>query len=77
MVSPNLLLTEMQRKGRTVMFDSIDDWNQEMKRTKGTCKLVTENQSFELFERYISISSVISSMSPTIISHTVYTSVEH
>ncbi|XP_042562326.1 myotubularin-related protein 12-like, partial [Clupea harengus] len=42
---------EMQRKGRTVMFDSIDDWNQEMKRTKGTCKLVTENQSFELFER--------------------------
>ncbi|XP_076125903.1 myotubularin-related protein 12 [Alosa pseudoharengus] len=42
---------EMQRKGRTVMFDSIDDWTQEMKRTKGVCRLVAENQSFELSQR--------------------------
>ncbi|KAL2092395.1 hypothetical protein ACEWY4_012193 [Coilia grayii] len=42
---------EMQRKWRTVMFDSTDDWVQEMKRTKGNCRLVTENQAFELFQR--------------------------
>lgn len=41
------------------MFDSRDDWNSEMKRTKGACRLVTENQSFELFPRYISVKCLL------------------
>ncbi|KAK1792413.1 hypothetical protein P4O66_012359 [Electrophorus voltai] len=42
---------EMQRTQRTLMFDSQEDWSQEMKRTKGNCRIVTENQNFELSER--------------------------
>ncbi|KAM4607853.1 myotubularin-related protein 12 [Polymixia lowei] len=39
---------EMKRQERTMMFDSAEDWAQDMKRTKGGCRLVTENTSFEL-----------------------------
>lgn len=42
---------EMQRKQETVMFDSPEDWTQEMKRTKANCRLVTENENFELSQR--------------------------
>lgn len=34
------------------MFDSPEDWTQEMKRTKANCRLVTENENFELSQRY-------------------------
>eukprot|EP00063_Salmo_salar_P053358 XP_014028193.1 PREDICTED: myotubularin-related protein 12-like [Salmo salar] len=30
------------------MFDSVEDWTQDMKRTKGNCRLVSENSNFEL-----------------------------
>uniref|UniRef100_A0A8C1WUG4 Myotubularin-related protein 12 n=1 Tax=Cyprinus carpio TaxID=7962 RepID=A0A8C1WUG4_CYPCA len=43
---------EMQWKQETVMFDSPEDWTQEMKRTKANCRLVTENENFELSQRY-------------------------
>ncbi|XP_060763264.1 myotubularin-related protein 12 isoform X2 [Neoarius graeffei] len=33
---------------KTVMFDSPDDWMQEMKRTKGTCRITAKNENFEL-----------------------------
>uniref|UniRef100_A0A8B9JUT0 Myotubularin-related protein 12 n=1 Tax=Astyanax mexicanus TaxID=7994 RepID=A0A8B9JUT0_ASTMX len=36
---------------RTVMFDSKEDWAQEMKRTKGNCRIVTENEGFKLSTR--------------------------
>ncbi|XP_062307563.1 myotubularin-related protein 12 isoform X1 [Osmerus eperlanus] len=39
---------EKQRKERTLQFDSVEDWAQDMRRVKGTCRLVTENASFEL-----------------------------
>ncbi|KAK7164859.1 hypothetical protein R3I94_003295 [Phoxinus phoxinus] len=42
---------EMQRKRETIMFESPDDWTQEMKRTKAKCRLVTENENFELSQR--------------------------
>uniref|UniRef100_A0A9J7YMR2 Myotubularin-related protein 12 n=1 Tax=Cyprinus carpio carpio TaxID=630221 RepID=A0A9J7YMR2_CYPCA len=42
---------EMQWKQETVMFDSPEDWTQEMKRTKANCRLVTENENFELSQR--------------------------
>ncbi|XP_051748463.1 myotubularin-related protein 12 isoform X1 [Ctenopharyngodon idella] len=42
---------EMQRKQETIMFDSPEDWTQEMKRTKAKCRLVTENENFELSQR--------------------------
>ncbi|KAG9261686.1 myotubularin-related protein 12 [Astyanax mexicanus] len=42
---------EMQRSQRTVMFDSKEDWAQEMKRTKGNCRIVTENEGFKLSTR--------------------------
>uniref|UniRef100_A0A8C2CBJ8 Myotubularin-related protein 12 n=1 Tax=Cyprinus carpio TaxID=7962 RepID=A0A8C2CBJ8_CYPCA len=43
---------KMQWKQETVMFDSPEDWTQEMKRTKANCRLVTENENFELSQRY-------------------------
>lgn len=39
---------EMLRKREAIMFDSPEDWTQEMKRTKAQCRLVTENENFEL-----------------------------
>uniref|UniRef100_A0A4W5M042 Myotubularin-related protein 12 n=1 Tax=Hucho hucho TaxID=62062 RepID=A0A4W5M042_9TELE len=39
---------EVQRKKQTVMFDSVEDWTQDMKRTKGNCRVVSENSNFEL-----------------------------
>uniref|UniRef100_A0AAY5KLZ3 Myotubularin-related protein 12 n=1 Tax=Esox lucius TaxID=8010 RepID=A0AAY5KLZ3_ESOLU len=42
---------EMQRKERTMLFDCLEDWTQDMKRTKGNCRLVTENSSFELSQK--------------------------
>ncbi|KAM3836187.1 myotubularin-related protein 12-like, partial [Diretmus argenteus] len=38
----------MQMQQRTMMFDSAEDWAQDLKRTKGSCRLVTENAKFEL-----------------------------
>ncbi|KAM9446398.1 myotubularin-related protein 12 isoform 1-T1 [Clarias gariepinus] len=38
----------MQTTHKTVMFDSSHDWVQEMKRTKGNCKIVTKNENFDL-----------------------------
>ncbi|XP_028851591.1 myotubularin-related protein 12 [Denticeps clupeoides] len=35
----------------TTTFDSAEDWNQEMKRTRGWCKIVTGNENFELSQR--------------------------
>ncbi|KPP60316.1 myotubularin-related protein 12-like, partial [Scleropages formosus] len=37
-----------QTKLKTVMFDSMVDWAQEMKRTKGNCKLVSANADFNI-----------------------------
>ncbi|XP_042612534.1 myotubularin-related protein 12 [Cyprinus carpio] len=42
---------EMQRKRETILFDSPEDWTQEMKRTKANCRLVTKNENFELSQR--------------------------
>ncbi|XP_051954205.1 myotubularin-related protein 12-like isoform X1 [Xyrauchen texanus] len=42
---------DMQRKWETILFDSPGDWTQEMKRTKAKCRLVTENENFELSQR--------------------------
>ncbi|XP_053509674.1 myotubularin-related protein 12 isoform X1 [Ictalurus furcatus] len=41
-------LTGKQTAQKTVMFDSQDDWTQEMKRTKGNCRIVTRNENFEI-----------------------------
>ncbi|XP_070296768.1 myotubularin-related protein 12 [Salvelinus sp. IW2-2015] len=43
-----LCFPEVQRKNQTVMFDSVEDWIQDMKRTKGNCRVVSENSNFEL-----------------------------
>ncbi|XP_066510336.1 myotubularin-related protein 12-like isoform X2 [Hoplias malabaricus] len=42
---------ELQRSQRTVMFESKEDWVQEMKRVKGNLRVVTENENFELSKR--------------------------
>ncbi|XP_062873968.1 myotubularin-related protein 12 [Trichomycterus rosablanca] len=42
---------EIQTTQRTVMFDSAADWDQELKRTKGNCKIVTKNKNFEISTR--------------------------
>lgn len=47
------VFAEMQRKRETIMFESPEDWTQEMKRTKAKCRLVTENENFELSQRYL------------------------
>ncbi|KAJ8380442.1 hypothetical protein SKAU_G00012200 [Synaphobranchus kaupii] len=39
---------EMQKTHRTVMFDTVEDWTQEMKRTKGNCKVISSNENFGL-----------------------------
>ncbi|KAJ8263065.1 hypothetical protein COCON_G00155220 [Conger conger] len=39
---------EVQKMHRTVMFDTVEDWTQEMKRTKGNCKVVSANENFSL-----------------------------
>uniref|UniRef100_A0A8C7C2Z6 Myotubularin-related protein 12 n=1 Tax=Oncorhynchus kisutch TaxID=8019 RepID=A0A8C7C2Z6_ONCKI len=44
----NTSYPEAQRKKQTVMFDSVEDWTQDMKRTKGNCRVVSENSNFEL-----------------------------
>lgn len=41
-------LSEIHTAQKTVMFDSPDDWMQEMKRTKGKCRIATKNENFEL-----------------------------
>ncbi|KAL0979920.1 hypothetical protein UPYG_G00191590 [Umbra pygmaea] len=42
---------EMQRKERTMLFNCLEDWTHDMKRTKGNCRLVRENSNFELSPR--------------------------
>ncbi|KAL6465632.1 hypothetical protein MHYP_G00257650 [Metynnis hypsauchen] len=42
---------EVQRSQRTVLFDSKEDWTQEMKRTKANLRIVTENENFEFSMR--------------------------
>nr|XP_055055916.1 myotubularin-related protein 12 [Misgurnus anguillicaudatus] len=42
---------DMQRKHETIMFDAPEDWTEEMKRTKARCRLVTENENFEISTR--------------------------
>ncbi|XP_029916384.1 myotubularin-related protein 12 isoform X1 [Myripristis murdjan] len=44
----NTAFPEMQMQQRTMMFDSAEDWAQDLKRTKGSCRLVTENANFGL-----------------------------
>ncbi|XP_064152774.1 myotubularin-related protein 12 [Anguilla rostrata] len=38
----------VERTYRTVMFDSAEDWTQEMKRTKGNCRVISANENFGL-----------------------------
>ncbi|KAI1905215.1 hypothetical protein AGOR_G00013830 [Albula goreensis] len=42
---------EIQRKQRTVMFNTAADWTEEMMRTKGNCKLVTDNENFGISQK--------------------------
>ncbi|XP_036383036.1 myotubularin-related protein 12 isoform X2 [Megalops cyprinoides] len=42
---------EIHRTPRTVMFDTVEDWTQEMKRTKGNCKVVSANENFSLSQK--------------------------
>ncbi|MFT7815585.1 myotubularin-related protein 12-like [Arapaima gigas] len=42
---------DVQRKQTTVMFDTAADWLDEMKRTKGGCKLVKDNEDFGISEK--------------------------
>ncbi|XP_078141559.1 myotubularin-related protein 12 [Centroberyx gerrardi] len=44
----NTAFPGMQMQQRTMMFDSAEDWAQDLKRTKGSCRLVTENANFGL-----------------------------
>ncbi|CAL8248947.1 unnamed protein product [Merluccius merluccius] len=44
----NHTFPEMKRQQRTMMFDSLDDWAQDMGRLKGACRLVAENAQFDL-----------------------------
>ncbi|KAJ8405563.1 hypothetical protein AAFF_G00315430 [Aldrovandia affinis] len=41
-------VSDIQKIQRTVMFDTVEDWTQEMKRTKGNCKVVSANEDFSL-----------------------------
>ncbi|XP_056138872.1 myotubularin-related protein 12 isoform X2 [Lampris incognitus] len=41
-------LSGKQGQLRTMMFDSADDWAEDMKRTKGSCQVVTANANFDL-----------------------------
>ncbi|XP_023689590.1 myotubularin-related protein 12 [Paramormyrops kingsleyae] len=43
-----LLNKENQTKPKTVMFDTSEDWAQEIKRTKGNCKLISNNADFSI-----------------------------
>uniref|UniRef100_A0AAZ3SP34 Myotubularin-related protein 12 n=1 Tax=Oncorhynchus tshawytscha TaxID=74940 RepID=A0AAZ3SP34_ONCTS len=45
---PGSYTVENTSKKQTVMFDSVEDWTQDMKRTKGNCRVVSENSNFEL-----------------------------
>lgn len=47
-VLSDLVFSEIQTAQTTVMFDAPYDWMQEMKRTKGICRIVTKNENFEL-----------------------------
>ncbi|XP_048875083.1 myotubularin-related protein 12-like isoform X2 [Brienomyrus brachyistius] len=42
---------ETQKKPRTLMFENIVDWMEEMKRTKGNCKLLEINKDFTISQR--------------------------
>ncbi|TRZ02283.1 hypothetical protein DNTS_003178 [Danionella cerebrum] len=56
---------DMMRNQETFMFDSPEDWSQEMKRTKAQCRLVTENENFELSQRlpkYFAVPSAIENL---------------
>ncbi|KAI7813000.1 myotubularin-related protein 12 [Triplophysa rosa] len=57
---------DMQRKQDTIVFDSPEDWTVEMKRTKTKCRLVTENENFDLSQKlpkYFVIPSAIDDLS--------------
>ncbi|XP_030627917.1 LOW QUALITY PROTEIN: myotubularin-related protein 12 [Chanos chanos] len=41
----------LQENQRTVMFESLEDWHQEMRRTKGDCKPIRDNEAFEISHR--------------------------
>ncbi|KAG9355103.1 hypothetical protein JZ751_001816 [Albula glossodonta] len=45
---PILCIIEFPKTQRTIMFDTVEDWTQEMKRTKGNCKVVSANENFSL-----------------------------
>ncbi|KPP64440.1 myotubularin-related protein 12-like, partial [Scleropages formosus] len=42
---------EVQRKQKTLMFETAEDWAAEMRRTKGSCKLVEDNKDFQISQR--------------------------
>lgn len=48
-----MFITEMQKTYRTVMFDTVEDWTQEMKRTKGNCKVISANENFGLSPEWV------------------------
>lgn len=47
----NYILTE--KKNQTVMFDSINDWRQELERTKGNLKFkaVSSNENYNVSKK--------------------------
>lgn len=47
-VLSNFGFSETQTAQKTVMFDTPFDWAQELKRTKGNCKVVARNEKYEL-----------------------------
>ncbi|XP_023679071.1 myotubularin-related protein 12-like isoform X2 [Paramormyrops kingsleyae] len=44
---------ETQNKPRTLMFENIVDWMEEMKRTKGNCKLLEINKDFTISQKVL------------------------
>lgn len=48
-----VLFIETQTKPRTLMFENIVDWMEEMKRTKGNCKLLEINKDFTISQKYV------------------------
>ena len=41
----------MKRQQKTLMFEVLDDWAQDMNRLRGACRLVDENAEFGLSPR--------------------------
>ncbi|KAJ8396594.1 hypothetical protein AAFF_G00016600 [Aldrovandia affinis] len=55
---------ETQRKQRTIMFNTAEDWMEEMRRTKGNCKLLRENENFGVSQKLPQFFIVPSLVSP-------------